>query len=633
MNKGMYITIMTDEFGEDVYKVLPEVAKWGMKYVDFRGLINGRPIEKQTKEELHELKRRLDFYDLKTGVIDSSLCKVNLPDKERLLEEMEKLEGVIRASEILECNWVRSFNCWQSGYGGPRVGELATRPDMLMQVAELFEPFRKRAREAGLILGFENCGQTMKEVTAFLKTINEPGWGLCWDIWNDSPLIDFENGDCTDYFTEALSYANMLHVKANCVSTLPELDYMKAPWERILAGAAALKREIPVVIEAHNPSEGPLGGKNREVCHRIYDYLTDVWPEETPADLKTALEPENYFDRPYKDNPVNMVVVGLGMGAFRSEQITKTPGMKLYGVCDINPEKAKETGEKFQVPYSTDIDVYLKDPAVEAMYIVTPTGLHCEVAMRCLEAGKHVLMTKPMDASLEACDRAIALAEEKGLILAIDFDQHFGTTLPELQKAVEKGYFGKLKSASILLNVHRTDEYYRHNGGWRGTWKYDGGGALSNQGIHEIDRLISVFGMPKRVRAITKRQTFAIEAEDWGSGDWEYDSGLAVHVCITTGYPASDWYNRVEVYGDEGAYLLLSGGPEGSHVYWWKDGGWSEKAPYPCRKEWRQGSDNFAYCLRMNEKPKAPAEAGRRSRYLLDKMYESSGLNGIWITI
>ena len=72
----------------------------------------------------------------------------------------------------------------------------------------------------------------------------------------------------------------MLHVKANCVSTLPELDYMKAPWERILAGAAALNREIPVVIEAHNPSEGPLGGKNREVCRRIYDYLIDVWPKK-----------------------------------------------------------------------------------------------------------------------------------------------------------------------------------------------------------------------------------------------------------------------------------------------------------------------------------------------------------------
>ena len=54
MNKGMYITIMTDEFGEDVYKVLPLDAEWGMKYVDCRGLISDRPIEKQTKEELRE---------------------------------------------------------------------------------------------------------------------------------------------------------------------------------------------------------------------------------------------------------------------------------------------------------------------------------------------------------------------------------------------------------------------------------------------------------------------------------------------------------------------------------------------------------------------------------------------------
>ena len=81
-------------------------------------------------------------------------------------------------------------------------------------------------------------------------------------------------------FAKALKYANMLHVKANCVSALPELPYAKAPWERILKDASALKREIPVVIEAHNPSDGPLSGRNKEVCRRIYDFLKDAWPGE-----------------------------------------------------------------------------------------------------------------------------------------------------------------------------------------------------------------------------------------------------------------------------------------------------------------------------------------------------------------
>ena len=280
MNREMYITIMTDEFDEDVYQVLPEVAEWGMKYVDFRGLINGKTIEEQTEEELKELKRALDTYGLQTGVIDSSLCKVNLPDQERLGKEREKLDGIIRASEILECNRVRCFNCWQTESGCSRTGELEKNPDIRMKVIEMFDPFRKRAKEAGLVFGFENCGQTVDEVIAFLNGLEEPEWGLCWDVWNDSFLIDLESAESEEYFAKALKYANMLHVKANCVSALPELPYAKAPWERILKDASALKREIPVVIEAHNPSDGPLSGRNKEVCRRIYDFLKDAWPGE-----------------------------------------------------------------------------------------------------------------------------------------------------------------------------------------------------------------------------------------------------------------------------------------------------------------------------------------------------------------
>ena len=106
----MYISIFSDEFFKDVYEVLPIIKEWGMTHVDFRGMINGKPIENQTDEELYELKAALDKYGLKAGVIQSSLCKVHLPDKARQEAEMEKLEGIIRASKILGTNLVRSFS-------------------------------------------------------------------------------------------------------------------------------------------------------------------------------------------------------------------------------------------------------------------------------------------------------------------------------------------------------------------------------------------------------------------------------------------------------------------------------------------------------------------------------------------
>ena len=567
----MYISIFSDEFFQDVYSVLPVIQEWGMTHVDFRGMINGKPIENQTDEELYALKAALDKYGLKAGVIQSSLCKVHLPDAERQAKEIEKLEGIIRASNILGTKLVRSFFYWQHGQTDPACGELAMRPDALAQVMEMFAPIAKRAKEAGLILGFENCGVTPDEVICVLNALNVPEWGLAWDVSNMFEYLPEAKGDCVEYFTKALKYANMVHVKSRGVPEIPELNYKKVPWDRVLAGVAVTGKDMPVSVETHVPAESNLD--KIETSKRVYDYIKKTIPASAPGDMKSALAPKVLFDRPYNDDPVRMVVVGLGMGKNRCAQIKDTAGIKLYGVCDINLEKAKAVGEMYGVPYSDDINVFLNDPAVEAMYIVTPTGTHCDIAMQCFEAGKHVLTTKPMDVRYEKCDEAIAMAKEKGLLFGVDFDLHFRGPLTELKMAADSGFFGdRITAMNVTLNIRRSQEYYDENGKWRGTWAMDGGGALSNQGIHEIDRIMTVLGTPDEVKGNTATQTFDIETEDFGVTEWRYNNGATATFNVTTSYLASSWYCKVEAFGPEGAYLNVSGGPEGNHIYWYKDG-------------------------------------------------------------
>lgn len=625
----MYISVFSDELKREVTEVLPIFAEWGMKYVDFRGLVNGMPIEKQSVSQLKSLKSQLDSLGLKTAVLQSSLCKVHLPDNERIKLETEKLEGLIRASEILDCNMVRTFNFWQHKQDDPACGELVMRPDALQNVLEMYRPFADRAKEAGLILGFENCGQTPDEAIAVIDALGVPGWGLAWDVSNMFELLPEAQGDCIEYFTKALSYANMLHVKARGV--LPEVEGKKVPWDRVLRGAAVTGKDMPVSIETHVPAGNVLNGE--QATKKCYDFLKKNWPESAPADMKTALAVKEYFDRPYRDDPVKMVVIGLGMGKNRCNQIKNTCGIELAGVCDINLSKAKEVGEQFSVPYSDNIDDFLSDSAIEACYVVVPTGKHCEIARRCLAAGKHVLVTKPMDINYERCADLIELANRKGLLLGCDFDLHFRGQLTELKKAVDDGFFGKLKSANMILNIKRTEEYFLENGGWRGTYALDGGGALSNQGIHEINRLIAVFGMPEYVKCSTAKQTFDIEAEDFGVSEWKYKNGMIARFSSTTSYPVSTWYTRLEVYGDKGAYLLTAGGPEGEHIYWWKDGKWTEESPYPTKKEWNQAADNFANAIRTGDPLVVPAREGLTSRYVLDKMYESADNGETWVKI
>ena len=627
----MYISIFSDELYRDIYDVLPVIKEWGMTHVDFRGMINGKPIEKQSDEELYELKKALDRYGLKAGVIQSSLCKVHLPDQERQKLEMEKLEGIIRASKILGTPLVRSFFYWQHKQDDPACGELAMRPDALAEVLEMFAPIAKRAKEAGLVLGFENCGVTPDEVICVLEALNVPEWGMAWDVSNMFELLPEAQGDCVSYFAKALRYANMIHVKSRGVPAIPELKYKKVPWERVLAGVAVTGKDMPISVETHVPKESDLD--KAETSKRVYEYIKKTIPASAPGDMKAALSPKVRFERPYADDPVRMVVVGLGMGKNRCKQLEDTCGIRLVGVCDINEEKARAVGEQYHVRYSTDIHTFLNDPSVEVMYIVTPTGTHCDIAEQCLNAGKHVLMTKPMDVAYEKCERVARLAKEKGLLLSCDFDLHFRGPLTELNLAVKGGYFGKLKSANMILNIRRTKQYFEENGHWRGTWAMDGGGALSNQGIHEIDRILTIFGMPQMVRCTTATQTHDIEAEDYGIAELKFADGMIARISSTTSYPASSWYTRLEVYGDSRAYLLTSGGPEGDHVYWWKNGEWSETSPYPVKKEWNQAADNFANALRTGEPLIVTAENGIRSRYVLDKLYESAQSTEGWLSI
>ena len=627
----MYISIFSDELYKDIYEVLPIIKEWGMTHVDFRGRIGGKTIEKQTDEELYALKAALDSYGLKAGVIQSSLCKVHLPDKERQEKEMEKLEGIIRASKILDTKLVRSFFYWQHKQDDPACGELAMRPDALAEVLEMFSPIAERAKEEGLIFGFENCGVTPDEVICVLDALNVPEWGMAWDVSNMFELLPEAQGDCVNYFTKALEHANMIHVKARGVSDVPELKYKKVPWDRVLAGVAVTGKDMPVSVETHVPAD--MGLDKTETSKKVYEYVKKNIPASAPGDMKVALTPKVHFERPYSADPVRMVVVGLGMGKNRCKQLAETDGVRLVGVCDINEKKARTVGEQYGVRYSTDISVFLDDPSVEVMYVVTPTGTHCDIAEQCIMAGKHVLLTKPMDVSWKKCARVAKLAEEKGLLLACDFDLHFRGALTELKLAVEDGYFGELKSANIILNIRRTKAYFEENGHWRGTFAMDGGGALSNQGIHEIDRILTVFGMPLAVKCNTYKQTHDIEAEDYGIAQMKFGSGMIARISSTTSYPASSWYTRLEVYGSSGAYLLTAGGPEGDHIYWWKDGQWSEKSPYPVQKEWNQAADNFANALRTGEPLIVTAENGIRARYVLDKMYESAHGTEGWVMI
>jgi predicted dehydrogenase len=240
-----------------------------------------------------------------------------------------------------------------------------------------------------------------------------------------------------------------------------------------------------------------------------------------------------------------------------------------------------------------------------------------------------------MEASLAACDAMIRKAEENNVLLGVDFDRRFVPETHTLRAAVRGDRFGRLLSGTCALKILRTAEYFRQNGGWRGTRRWDGGGVLSNQAIHHLDEIAFTVGVPARVRCDVWTQNHDIEAEDLGAATWLYDDGLVITYLATSSYPHKTWYHRWELEGTEGAYAYATGGPfEAPPTRWFADGAWRDAPPEEVVPFWKNATDNFAAAVRGEAEYLCPGREARRTQAILDAMYRSAyEAGGGWVAV
>ena len=398
----MNISIFSDELGLDVAQGIPVIKSWGLDHVDFRGLVFGKNIAALDADQLRQLRKLLDDNGLKTGCIQSFLAKVHLPDATRQQAEKQKLDGLIRAADALDCRLIRAFHYWQPEK--EQCGQLAVRPDMLQHALDMFAPLAERAKQAGLTLAFENCGVNTDEVLAFLDALAIPSWGLAWDVANTWDCEERKR-DEDAYIRKMAKRSRLLHIKA--YGAIEGLAPFVIPYHKVLIACHNIGMEGPVSIETHTPDQTV---SNVDRSKQVLDVLQKAWPTAAPGS-STYVEPTyEGVTRAWQANPVGFVVVGMGMGHENSRKVVATPGCRLIGVCDLVESRARNAGEAYKVPFNTDYREWLKRDDVEVVYVVTETGNHAAVAVDALRARKHVLVTKPMEANVAACDRMIAAA-------------------------------------------------------------------------------------------------------------------------------------------------------------------------------------------------------------------------------
>ena len=256
--------------------------------------------------------------------------------------------------------------------------------------------------------------------------------------------------------------------------------------------------------------------------------------------------------------PIGFAIVGAGMIAdVHAQAIAATPDARLCVVHARGAEGRRAFATKHGCREAATLDEIVRDPDVHAVCITTPSGAHAEAAVPLLEAGKAVLVEKPIEVSLVATDRILAAAERGGGVLAGVFQMRLGRGARVLKAAVEAGRFGRLTLCSAYIKWWRAQSYY-DTSAWKGTWALDGGGALINQGIHAVDLLQWLVGLPEEVSAFygTLAHT-GMEAEDTVAAALRFPHGaLGVIEAATSSYPGSDL--RIEIIGDRGSAALVN---------------------------------------------------------------------------
>jgi predicted dehydrogenase len=212
---------------------------------------------------------------------------------------------------------------------------------------------------------------------------------------------------------------------------------------------------------------------------------------------------------------------------------------------------------RFPFPATTDLDAVLADRTVDAVIVLTPPSSHLEVSARCLEAGKHVLVEKPLELTSERGRRLVEIARHSGKVFGVVLQHRFRPASLRLKAALDGGELGSVEAAFLSVPWWRPQAYYDEPG--RGTLARDGGGVLLTQAIHSLDLFRSLVGV-SRVVAAQARTTglHRMETEDYVSALLETGSGApATLVTTTAAYPG--YPERIEITGSRGFAALIGG--------------------------------------------------------------------------
>ncbi|PZX04670.1 Gfo/Idh/MocA family protein [Celeribacter halophilus] len=329
----------------------------------------------------------------------------------------------------------------------------------------------------------------------------------------------------------------------------------------------------------------------------------------------------------------NLAVIGLGMATKpHLEALDELRGkVHVSGVFNRTRAKAEVVSEIFGFSVFDSLDAIAADPNTDGVIIATPPNQRSEIVSMMAAAGKHILMEKPVERSLQAALDIVAECEMNGVALGIMFQHRMRQAALRLREIIEQDDLGELALVRAEIPWWRDQAYYDEPG--RGTYARDGGGVLISQAIHVLDLMLSLTGPAKTVQALTATtQMHKMEAEDFAAAGVTFACGAVGSVVATTAtYPGEQ--ERLVLDGTK-ATAVLNGG----HLtVTWRDGrtetvgdvsgtgGGADPMAFPC--DWhRDVIEDFSRAIHDKRPSRITGREALRVHALIDAMIRSNAL-------
>ena len=324
-------------------------------------------------------------------------------------------------------------------------------------------------------------------------------------------------------------------------------------------------------------------------------------------------------------------VIGTGAISWKHAQAYNNIGYEVTVCTDINEASGRKFADSTGAEFVQTYEEVCRHPKVDYVDVCTFPDFRLEPIEICAQTRKHVQVQKPIATNLDTARRMIETARQGRIVLGVVSQHRFDDSCQFLKKAIADGRLGRILQADAYVKWHRSAEYYGRP--IKGSWATEGGGALINQAVHQVDVLLWLIGAVKELFAYWQLGAMhKIESEDVIAALLRYESGATGVIQASTAFWPG-YSERMEIHGTKGTAVIT-----GDKLTTW-DVQDDRGDPAPVEKEVMSGASDpmaisltpferqfvdFGEACKTGRKPLVSGEDGYRALEVVMSAYESA---------